>query len=76
MTGEDPRFAAAVRVAGALAEAGVTRLRVRRGGEWSEHRARETDLPGLLSALRPGDTAEADGWRVEVGERGPTLRRA
>lgn len=76
MTEENPRFAAAVRVAGALAEAGVTRLRVRRGGEWSEHLARETDLPGLLATLRPGDAAEADGWRIEVGERGPRLHRA
>ena len=58
-------------VAGALAEAGVTRLTVQRPGAQSEELvARSTDLPGLLAALPPGTELRAQLARITIREDG------
>lgn len=60
-------FERAVRVAGALAEMGIPRLRVRSSsGIDQELAARETDLPGELLRLPVGGSLEAPGLRIVI----------
>jgi hypothetical protein len=64
--GATPRERAA-NLAGMLAEAGVTRLRLRTAQGESELRARECDLPGLLVQVGSATIlADTPPLRIEV----------
>lgn len=57
-----------VRLAGALAEAGLTAIEVRRPGEQPQRLgARGTDLPGVLSAAPSGTKFEAPAGGASGG---------
>jgi len=63
----------AVRLAGALAELGVTGLVLKKSdGSAAELRARETDLPGVILAS-PGFVLSSAGLGVEVTISGDRL---
>ncbi|MFN7020187.1 MAG: hypothetical protein ACK4WH_02515 [Phycisphaerales bacterium] len=77
----DQRFAAACRIAGALAEDGFARLTIRQDGVERPLEARNTDLPGLLSRgdlelSAPGLTLRFTGPRVEWSAERPELAEA
>ena len=65
-------FEQAVRIAGALAELGVTDLVFKRAGACTGLLARQTDLPGMLAAMPAGSRLECAslGIVVEVGAGG------
>lgn len=73
---EAERRARAVRAAGNLAEAGVTRLfLIRPGGEPEQLTPRATDLPGRLATAECGTELRDDGGAVlvRVGADGATM---
>lgn len=60
------QHAAAVALAGVLAEAGIKELWIESGGVRRRLVTRETDLPGVLASCARGDALHADGLRVTV----------
>lgn len=78
---DDQRFSAACRIAGALAEAGLTRLIIRQGGLEQPLEARGTDLPerlsrGDLELTAPGLALRFIGPRLEWFAERPELAEA
>lgn len=63
-------FNVAVRIAGALAELGFISLRLDTRRESSLLLARETDLPGVLTAMTAGDSVSAEHLNIRIERTG------
>ncbi|MBX3376938.1 MAG: hypothetical protein KF678_08045 [Phycisphaeraceae bacterium] len=66
-------FEQAIRVAGAMAELGVSDLVFKRAGTCTGLTARQTDLPGMLATMPPGSRLECASLGVVVEMRSSSL---